>query len=85
MAALLYFRAVRVAQRSVEVIMTTVPDDHGSNWREEDLPTEELARRQGVRPIASVDELAEPEAFESDAELDEFLADLYASRRANIG
>jgi hypothetical protein len=35
-----------------------------------------------VRPIASVDHLARPEAFESDDELDEFLADLYQSRRA---
>ena len=63
----------------------TAPAEHESELREEDLSIEELARRQGVRPIRSVDELAEPEAFESDAELDEFLADLYASRRANIG
>jgi len=63
----------------------TAPAEHESELREEDLSIEELARRQGVRPIRSVDELAEPEAFESDAELDEFLADLHASRRANIG
>jgi hypothetical protein len=48
------------------------------------VPAEELARRQGVRPIASVDELARPDLFESDEELDEFLADLYASRRAGM-
>lgn len=63
----------------------TVPAEHEAELREEDLPIEELARRQGSRPINSVDELAEPEAFESGAELDEFLVDLYASRRANIG
>lgn len=63
----------------------TVPVERGPDWSEEELPTEELARRAGIRPITSVDELSEPEAFESDAELDEFLADLYASRRANIG
>jgi hypothetical protein len=68
-----------------EVIRMTVPADHGPERREEDLPTEELARRAGVRPITSVDELAEPDAFESDEELEEFLADLYASRRANLG
>jgi len=45
------------------------------------VPAEELARRQGVRPIVSVDELARPDLFESDEELDEFLVDLYASRR----
>jgi hypothetical protein len=48
------------------------------------VPVEELARRQGVRPITSVDELVEPEAFESDEELDEFLADLYESRRSGL-
>ncbi|MEU8219003.1 hypothetical protein AB0C47_24945 [Micromonospora taraxaci] len=48
----------------------------------EHVPAEELARRQGVRPVASVDDLARPDLFESDDELDEFLADLYTSRRA---
>ncbi|MFE7870634.1 hypothetical protein ACFUYE_09845 [Micromonospora humida] len=48
----------------------------------EHVPAEETARRQGVRPIASVDDLARPGLFESDDELDDFLADLYASRRA---
>ncbi len=48
------------------------------------MPAEELARRQGVRPIKSVDDLARPDLFESDEELDEFLADLYASRRAGM-
>ncbi|MGW1056997.1 hypothetical protein [Micromonospora rubida] len=48
----------------------------------EHVPAAELARRQGVRPVASVDDLARPELFESDDELDAFLADLYASRRA---
>jgi hypothetical protein len=54
----------------------SVSDDH--------VPAEELARRQGVNPITSVDELARPGTFESDEELDEFLADLYASRRAGL-
>ena len=43
----------------------------------------ELARQQGVRPIASVDDLR-ADVFDSDQELDEFLADLYASRRADL-
>jgi hypothetical protein len=50
----------------------------------EHVPAEELVRRQGARPIASVAEMARPELFESDEELDEFLADLYASRRAGM-
>ena len=44
----------------------------------------ELARRQGVQPVTSIDDLARPELFESDDELDDFLRDLYASRRAGI-
>jgi hypothetical protein len=47
------------------------------------VPPEEQARRQGVRPIASADELAFPGVWESDQELEEFLADLYTSRRAS--
>jgi hypothetical protein len=50
----------------------------------EHVPAEELARRQEVRPIASVDDLARPDLLGSDEELDEFLADLYASRRAGV-
>ncbi len=47
------------------------------------VPAEEQVRRQGVQPIASVDELAFPGVWESDEELDEFRADLHASRRAS--
>lgn len=50
----------------------------------EHVPIEELARRQGVRPVESVDELAIPDLWDSDEELEEFLADLYASRHADI-
>jgi hypothetical protein len=48
------------------------------------VPAEEQVRRQGVQPIASVEELAFPDVWDSDEELDEFLADLYASRRASM-
>jgi hypothetical protein len=48
------------------------------------VPAEEQARRQGVQPITSVEELAFPGVWDSDEELDEFLADLYASRRASM-
>jgi hypothetical protein len=50
----------------------------------EHVPVAELAQRQGVRPVESVDDLARPGTFESDDELDEFLADLYASRHAGL-
>ena len=55
------------------------------DWRlGEQVSVQELAQRQGVGPIASVDELARLGTFESDDELDEFLADLYESRRAEV-
>jgi hypothetical protein len=65
--------------------VTTTPE-HPEHWSADDfVPTEELARRQGVKPIASVEDLAAVEdPFESDEEYEAFLADLYASRRARL-
>ena len=48
------------------------------------VPVEELARRQGVRPIVSVDELARDDVFESDEELDEFLAFITSMRHSDV-
>jgi hypothetical protein len=48
------------------------------------VPAAELLRSQGVRPIESVDELARPDLFESDEELDEFIAYIYASRHTGL-
>lgn len=45
---------------------------------------EEQLRRKGVRPIQSVHDLACPDLFESDEELEEFLEFTYASRRAEL-
>ena len=46
------------------------------------VPTEELIRQQRVTPLRSVDDLPGDDPFGSDEEYAEFLADLYASRRA---
>lgn len=51
---------------------------------DDDVSFDELARRQGVRPIDSLDDLAHPDLRESDAEYEEFLADLYTSRRSGV-
>jgi len=48
------------------------------------LSLDELARRQGVHPIRSVDELA-CDAFQTDDELDEFLVHTYTARHADLG
>ncbi|WP_222850037.1 hypothetical protein [Trebonia kvetii] len=50
----------------------------------EHVPVSELARRQGVGPVVSVDELARPDLFESDEELADFLVDLYAARHTGL-
>ena len=51
---------------------------------EDELSTEELLRRQGVGPVEDLTELAHPELWDSDEEYEEFLTDLYASRRAGL-
>jgi hypothetical protein len=45
---------------------------------------DELARRKGVRPVESMEELA-CDVFDTDDELDEFLTSTYAARRADLG
>lgn len=48
------------------------------------LSVAELARLQGVKPVRSVDDLAREDGFESDAEVDEFIAFVRAMRHADI-
>jgi hypothetical protein len=56
-----------------------------SEWDStEQVGVAELARRQSVSPVVSVDDLGRPELFESDEELADFLADLYAARHAGL-
>jgi hypothetical protein len=51
---------------------------------DDSMSVEEQARRLGARPIKSVDELL-CDVWESDEELDEFLAHVRASRNASLG
>jgi hypothetical protein len=44
----------------------------------------EQARRKGVRPIASADDLAQDGVFDTDEELDAFLAHVAATRHADL-
>ena len=48
------------------------------------VSVEELARQQGVRPVSSFDDMR-ADLWESDEEYDVFLADLRASRQADVG
>jgi hypothetical protein len=44
----------------------------------------EQARRRGIAPVMSVEDMARDDVFESDEELDAFLAHVYADRHANL-
>ena len=68
-----------------EVSVTTNRADYGARPPDRgSVSVEELARRQGVRPVESVEDMARPGIFESDEELEEFLAHVYAARRADL-
>lgn len=45
---------------------------------------EEQVRRRGLKPIESVEDLACEGVFDTDEELDAFLAHVYAERHANL-
>ena len=68
----------------LEAVMTANNADHAPELANARLSLDELARQQGVRPIKSVAELVRYDVFESDEEVDEFIAFTYAQRRADI-
>jgi hypothetical protein len=45
---------------------------------------DELAQRKGVRPVRSLVAMARPDVFESDAELEEFLAYTAAKQHTDL-
>jgi hypothetical protein len=68
-----------------EVVMGTHDAQHPQRpFADDDVSLDELARRQGVGPVRSVHDMARPHIFESDEELDEFLAHVSASRHADL-
>ncbi|MDL5156435.1 hypothetical protein [Actinomycetospora termitidis] len=56
---------------------STSRPEHGADF----VPTEELIRRQGVKPLPPLGQLPWEDPFSSDEEYAEFLEDLYESRR----
>jgi hypothetical protein len=63
------------------VSMSEAPHEHEPTVGPSTI--EELARIQHAQPVADLDELVE-DIWESDEELDAFLADLRASRNASL-
>jgi hypothetical protein len=72
------------AGRRVQVVTSNNADRLPEWGAAEHVPVEELLRRQGVHPIESVDELACPDLFESDEELDEFITFIHAARHTGL-
>jgi hypothetical protein len=65
-----------------------VSPERGSGRRvvdREHVTLREQARRQGVRPVESAEDLAADGVFDSDEELDEFLAAVTAWRHSDLG
>ena len=52
--------------------------------RDGSVSVDELARRKGVRPIASAEDLACDGVFDTDEELDAFLAHVPAMRHTDV-
>jgi hypothetical protein len=57
-------------------------DDRRISRRRESL--DEQVRRRGITPVHDVEDMARDDVFETDEELDEFLAWVYAERQANL-
>jgi hypothetical protein len=57
-------------------------DPRRLSYRRESL--DEQVRRRGLKPVESAEDLACEGAFETDEELDAFLAQMYAERHANL-
>lgn len=57
---------------------------HVTPLAERQATLDEIFRAKGARPVQSADDLACDGLFESDEEIDEFLAYTYAARRADL-
>jgi len=68
----------------MEPAMSADTADYGHGEPGQGPSIEELARRQGVRPVESADDLVRDGIWSSDEELDAFLVDLYALRHSDL-
>ncbi|MGH3503568.1 MAG: hypothetical protein ACRDQA_22120 [Nocardioidaceae bacterium] len=64
--------------------MTTSGVENMPHPRRGRVSLDELARRKGVRPVEVVEDMAQDGVFESDEELEEFLAHVRDSRQADL-
>jgi hypothetical protein len=62
----------------------TEPVDPRPTGRGRRESLDEQAKRRGIRPVQSIEDMVCYDIFETDEELDEFLAHVYAERHANL-
>ena len=63
---------------------TSSPDYAGESPEIRPESIDEQVKCKGVRPVESVKAMAQDGVFESDEELEQFLAHVYAARHADI-
>lgn len=64
--------------------MTTNEVRPGEPYDDDLTPLDELARRRGVVPVTNLADMARPDLFDSDEDMEAFIAHVYASRRADL-
>lgn len=65
--------------------MTTNPAEAASVPADLQRELEEIIRAKQPRPVQAVEDFTMPGVFDSDEEVDAFIAFTYAERRANFG
>jgi hypothetical protein len=65
--------------------MTTSSADYtGESPESHPESIEEQIRRKGIRPVEFIEDMAQDGIFESDEEVEQFLAHVYAARHADV-
>ena len=64
--------------------MTNSASDPGESPDARPESIDEQVKRKGIRPVESVEDMAQAGVFESDEELEQFLAHVYAARHTDV-
>jgi hypothetical protein len=71
-------------EREEVAVTTTNQIEPGGPYDDDLIPLDELARRQGVVPVTNLADMARPDLFDSDEDMEAFIAHVYACRRADL-
>lgn len=77
--------AILVLEHRLEVIaMASSAEGSAQPPQRGSVTLDEMARQKGIRPVESVEEMAQGGVFDSDDELEDFLEHLYAARHEDL-